>query len=170
MHGAPAWGSLPRGDIIKEHWSLTVGASTSGPCNPQETVDLAGPSFSVTELLRGSKKVQQVSNPELARGDGDAADWYYCCFGLAQPRTQHRCRRNGSWFSSVYLSVFAQGVTQWVLCVLCQSPEADPELSMLGFAILEALLGKLQGLWDSREGRKEVVKDDSDWSRDDVRV
>lgn len=41
---------------------------------------------------------------------------------------------------------------------------------MLGFAILEALLGKLEGLWDSREGRKEVVKDDSDWSRGDVRV
>lgn len=57
-----------------------------------------------------------------------------------------------------------------MLYILCQSPEADPELSMLGFAILGALLGKLEGLWDSREGRKEVVEDGSDWSRGDVRV
>lgn len=64
---------------------------------------------------------------------------------------------------------FAQGVTHSGCSTsYARAPEADPELSKLGFVILGVLLGKLEGLWGSRAGRKGVVEDGSDWFRGDV--
>lgn len=64
---------------------------------------------------------------------------------------------------------FAHGVTHSGCSTFyARAPEADPELSKLGFVILGMDLGKLEGLWGSRAGRKGVVEDGSDWFRGDV--
>lgn len=91
----------------------------------------------------------------LAHSDSNAADWYFCYFGLAQASTERGCKRNHSWFSSVCLSILHKVLhTVGALQSYARAPVADPELSKFGFVIFGGALGKTGGAVGQQSRKK----------------